>query len=889
MRRARADEREADAAGTPAATQDRAPDPPHGAETPQTALLGLQASAGNAAIGRLIAGAAPSGGTFGALQQVRAISIQRCPGCGGTCGCDEREKSAELSALLAAPSEPETELIQRTPAGIAARIESARGGGAPLDPAVQNRLERGLGSDLSSVRVHTDGGADLLARQLGATAFTTGRDIFFRRGAHDPSSAVAMRTIAHEAAHVVQQARGPVNGKSFGSLRISEPDDGFEREADEAAARIVEGSRSHGPRPPPPARTSVSLQRVCQCGGTCGKCGDALEEEEDELALQRLPQPAAEATIQLLRDPLGSSLVVDWLPSAKLDFARSDGTTGSLAAAFGDTDTATIPDVPRDVTGDLTFPVVANWHSGSGPGPGPNPPQKCDACSALQRAAVQSVAGFVERVLDQLPFPANLIVPTIASRVVAAVSGLVGKAIDILPKELVQKCRDTPIDELIAQVAALKTAADLQDCSLFPDFCKIADTITRTIGRLKIPIIGPLLQLFIGSIKEKVFKALSDALAAVLKELLRARKACGLSGPPVPVVGGKGTATSTMRVHVLVGPDGAMQVQGPGPQVSSSGSGATLVVPVDSSKNGSAAGALVAQVPMIRSTGTDGSIVSHQFTVNVNLTAPPQARKIDCPVEKFGAFKVASDKFEQEDKEETHIHHWFFGLEPRVRDVLHTGQAILKVTGRASRTGSVDFNLKLGEKRAKRVESILQDFAGSDSHMRSFSLGLLGTEEPGEVGSERRVDVEIEGEIPGEQATKIKEPLCSGHLGEKSDEGPPVPITQPDEIPITGVPAPALEPALVGAGLDGAGPEAAPELEAAGPTGPELELAEPSAGGALGGVLAEAEQAPEPTDGFFGGLGQGIEEILGGGAGAPEPELVGVGAGPAEENGFELD
>jgi hypothetical protein len=925
MRRDLAEERQQELVVARAQSQEPSAVSTPAPSTPHAAMLKLQRSAGNAAVGRLIAGAVTFAGAPAPPMPAPALSIQRCPGCGGTCGCEEdEEKSLQLSQLLGGAGRGEREgadhsdadeaVSPRSPARIAARIESARGGGAPLDQRVRGRLEHGLGTDLSGVRVHTDGEADSLARDLGARAFTTGREIFFRRGEHDTSSPSAMRTIAHEAAHVVQQARGPVDGKSFGSLRISEPGDSFEREADAAAERILDRRGAEGPRPPPAVERSGSVQRACSCGGTCGSC--EREDEEEELRLQRLAEPAAGLTIQLLRDPLGNGLVVDWLPLAKLDFTRPDGTNGSQSAPFGDSDTATIPDVPRDITGDLTFPVAANWHPGSSPGPGPNPAPKCDACAAIQRAATQSVASFVASVLDQLPFPASLAAKILLSPAIAALSGLVGQAVNILPKELVQKCRELSIDDAIQQVAAMKTLADLQDCHAIPgeDFCKISDAINRGVSSVKIPIVTRLLLLIIGSIREKVFKVLSDALAVVLKELLQARKACGLSGPPAPVVAGKGQATSTMRVHVLVGPDGAMQVQGPGPQVTSSGTGATLVVPVDSSKSGSAAGALVAQVPMIKSTGADNSLVSRQFTVNVNMAAPPQARKIDCPVEKFGAFKVASDRFEHEDDEETHIHHWFFGLEPRVRDVLHTGQAILKITGRASRTGSVDFNLKLGEKRAKRVEKILQDFAGSDSHPRTFSLGLLGTEEAGEVAEERRVDVEIEGEIPAEQVAKVKEPLCTGHLGEKADEGPPVPITQPDEIPITG----ALEPALVGAGVNGSGPETAPELggpgeafEAAGAAPPQLEVAEPSADGALAGTLAEAEQAPTVGEGFAGGFGQGLEELLGAGAAveqaptlgegfaggfgqgleellgagpaAPEPELVGAGVGGEQE------
>src|SRR4051794_33344573 len=92
---------------------------------------------------------------------------------------------------------------------LAARLRNA-GDGQPLDASAQRRLEAGLGADLSGVRVHADAEADRLSRAVEATAFTTGSDIFFRAGAYNPASSGGLQTLAHEAAHVVQQAAGPV-------------------------------------------------------------------------------------------------------------------------------------------------------------------------------------------------------------------------------------------------------------------------------------------------------------------------------------------------------------------------------------------------------------------------------------------------------------------------------------------------------------------------------------------------------------------------------------------------------------------------------------------------------------------------------------------------------
>jgi 5-methylcytosine-specific restriction endonuclease McrA len=59
------------------------------------------------------------------------------------------------------------------------------------------------------VRVHADAGADKLNRSLRSSAFTTGRDIFFRRGAYLPDSARGTALLAHEVTHVLQQGAAP--------------------------------------------------------------------------------------------------------------------------------------------------------------------------------------------------------------------------------------------------------------------------------------------------------------------------------------------------------------------------------------------------------------------------------------------------------------------------------------------------------------------------------------------------------------------------------------------------------------------------------------------------------------------------------------------------------
>ncbi len=116
-------------------------------------------------------------------------------------------------------------------------VAAARMGGVPLDRALRARLEAALGAELGAVRVHTDEGAALAARALGARAFAIGEDLFFARGGYDPRSTAGQRLIAHEVAHVVQ-SRSATASRVEG-LAISEPGDAHEHEADDFAERFV--------------------------------------------------------------------------------------------------------------------------------------------------------------------------------------------------------------------------------------------------------------------------------------------------------------------------------------------------------------------------------------------------------------------------------------------------------------------------------------------------------------------------------------------------------------------------------------------------------------------------------------------------------------------------
>ncbi|BBC31175.1 hypothetical protein SGFS_024690 [Streptomyces graminofaciens] len=128
-------------------------------------------------------------------------------------------------------------------------------------PELLRRLEHGLRADLSAMRIHTGPAADRLARSLGAEAFASGSHVFFRRGAYRPHSPSGFRLLAHEAAHLVQQARGEVGGTRRGRWTVSVPGDPWEQEADGWADAVVQGRTRKGAPVVVPPGCSTAVQR----------------------------------------------------------------------------------------------------------------------------------------------------------------------------------------------------------------------------------------------------------------------------------------------------------------------------------------------------------------------------------------------------------------------------------------------------------------------------------------------------------------------------------------------------------------------------------------------------------------------------------------------------
>jgi hypothetical protein len=200
-----------------------------GSLTPED-VLRLQRTVGNRALLRLsgAGGPTPEPGA-GAVRA--ALRGQRRPGAGSQRTVQRQEEDEELLQMqpLQRQELDEEEVLQAktdiqrvgaeggpVPPEVESAVHRARSGGQPLERAVQEQMSAALGHDFSGVRVHTDAEADALNQQLQAKAFTTGPNIFFKRGAYDPSSGGGRELIAHELTHVVQQDSGRVSAGSSG-------------------------------------------------------------------------------------------------------------------------------------------------------------------------------------------------------------------------------------------------------------------------------------------------------------------------------------------------------------------------------------------------------------------------------------------------------------------------------------------------------------------------------------------------------------------------------------------------------------------------------------------------------------------------------------------------
>jgi hypothetical protein len=162
-------------------------------------------------------------------------------------------------------------------------IHRQRGSGQRLDKKMADKAGTVMDQDVSDVTIHTDSQADKVSRKLGAKAFTTGKDVFFRDGAYDPHSQDGQKLIGHELTHVVQQGQNRVPTVQ-GKVTVNDPNDPFEAEADQVADKVAGHSETAADVQRQPEEEELQMQA-----------------ESDEEELTQL-QPEEEEEVQMKRD-----------------------------------------------------------------------------------------------------------------------------------------------------------------------------------------------------------------------------------------------------------------------------------------------------------------------------------------------------------------------------------------------------------------------------------------------------------------------------------------------------------------------------------------------------------------------------------------------------------
>ena len=88
---------------------------------------------------------------------------------------------------------------------VANQLRQSKGKGSALPKDTQAEMETPFGVDFSQVKIHNDSKSIEMNKDLGAQAFTHGKDVYFNQGKFSPTSKDGKKLLAHELTHVVQQ------------------------------------------------------------------------------------------------------------------------------------------------------------------------------------------------------------------------------------------------------------------------------------------------------------------------------------------------------------------------------------------------------------------------------------------------------------------------------------------------------------------------------------------------------------------------------------------------------------------------------------------------------------------------------------------------------------
>ena len=138
-----------------------------------------------------------------------AAGVQRRCACGGGCPRCQGERERDSEQLPMKPVGPGIGIATPGAAEVPPIVhEVLRASGQPLDQSTRAFMEPRFGREFGDVRVNHDRHAADSASGVNAKAYAVGKDIVFGHGQFEPETLEGQRLIAHELAHVSQQAAG---------------------------------------------------------------------------------------------------------------------------------------------------------------------------------------------------------------------------------------------------------------------------------------------------------------------------------------------------------------------------------------------------------------------------------------------------------------------------------------------------------------------------------------------------------------------------------------------------------------------------------------------------------------------------------------------------------
>lgn len=168
------------------------------------------------------------------------------------------EQSAILRLQREAGNEAVSSLMEEERSPV---LDVVGSGGSALPAATRAGMEARFGTDFGAVRLHTGAAAAESAHSVQAKAYTVGEDVVLGAGV-DPASTAGEKTLAHELTHVMQQRAGEVDGTpTGGGIKVSDPGDRFEREAEHIAEHVM-SSEHPAPSTPSPSGTGVQREEL---------------------------------------------------------------------------------------------------------------------------------------------------------------------------------------------------------------------------------------------------------------------------------------------------------------------------------------------------------------------------------------------------------------------------------------------------------------------------------------------------------------------------------------------------------------------------------------------------------------------------------------------------